>query len=279
MLKGIVLIATGHPYYGRWAYNMALSLKANEDFPIALLYTSRAISHLTTDQLRVFDNFVEVPTLMESTGTWTKLLAGELSPWQETIILDVDAVFLNRKPSDLFKEVSNVCFTAITEGCESDPSKNYNFWAEPKEIREKYKLKEEVYQWRSEILYFNDDGRKVLKRALEIVKEHKLTSATMHGERAPDELGLCISAAEYGLKPSIYKWSPSYWAALHNNIVPSLSDLHRKYFLLSCGNNFVPSSVLATYNQLMIAYCYKMNVPFLFPMESKRNFLKERKRV
>lgn len=64
MLKqGIILIATGHPYYGRMAYNLALTIKACEEFPVALVHNDSAIKHLNDSQRGIFDMLI--PTTKE----------------------------------------------------------------------------------------------------------------------------------------------------------------------------------------------------------------------
>lgn len=277
MLKGITLVAVGHPFYGKWAYNLAVSIKAVEDFPIALLYTDKALSHLSAEQLNIFDKFVSLPTDTPA-ATSAKLLAGELSPWEETLILDVDMVWMpEHKPSDLFELLKGVTFTAISEGNEAEPAKNYFFWASVDEIRSVYTLKVPLTQWRTEVVYFNKEGSKVFTRALEIVKNPGLTTILQHATTTPDELGVNIAAAEMGITPHQFKWQPSYWPAMHNNFIPAFADLYRDYYLLSMGSNFVSDAVKKIYNSLMGAYCNKLGVQHLFEMVPKRNFLPQRK--
>ena len=60
-MKGILLIAAGHPYYGKMAVNLALGLKNTQpDVNITLAYESTAISHLNANERALF-NLIEIP--------------------------------------------------------------------------------------------------------------------------------------------------------------------------------------------------------------------------
>ena len=280
MKKGIVLIVTGHALYGRYAYNLAVSIKAIENFPITLMYTQSAIAHLSTDQIeKVFDSFITLPQDAPK-NTSCKLLAGQFTPYEETLVLDVDLVWLPyKKPSDFFEEVKDSIFTGITEGKESDIAKNYFFWASLEEIKDVYLLKEELHQWRTEVMFFNQEGRKILLRALEIVRNPRLSTIKLFGEAVPDELGINIACAELGIKPHNYKWKVSYWPPMHNNVMPVPNELYSNYYVLSMGSNVVSSTIKKTYNTLMRAYCNRLGVQHMFDMESKRNYLPERAKI
>jgi hypothetical protein len=277
MLNGIVIVATGHPYYGRFAWNLGVSIKAVEKVPVAILYNGNALNHLSDDQLDIFDDILELDDNIPA-NTSSKLYAGQFSPFDKTLLLDADTLWLpERKPSELFEELKEVEFTAITEGNERDPAKNYFFWADVEEIKSIYKLKEDIYQWRTEVMYFSQEGRKVVNRALEICQNPQLTTIKQFGEAVPDELGINIAAAEVGIKPHAYKWQPSYWHLMHNNYIPPPSELYSKYYVMSFGSNAVSNTIKSYYGKLMQGYCYKLQRQNVFPMESKRLFLKERK--
>jgi hypothetical protein len=279
MSKGIVIVITGHPYYGRYAYNLAVSIKATEDFPIALLYAPKALTHLSTQQLEVFDEFIELPKEVPANVS-CKLYAGQFSPYVETLLLDADMVWLPiHTPSELFKSCEGSVFTGITEGHEQDPAKNYFFWADVEEIKKVYTLKANLYQWRTEVVYFNRDGREVLKRALEIVQNPRLSTVKQFGYAVPDELGVNIAAAECGVVPHIYKWQPSYWHLMYNNHIPAPCELHEKYYLLSFGSNVASGTLKKVHDNLMKAYCYKLGRQHVFDLPSKRDFLKERDKI
>lgn len=43
MLDGVLLVATGHPYYGEMAYNLLKSIRYNSDIDIAIVATKEAL--------------------------------------------------------------------------------------------------------------------------------------------------------------------------------------------------------------------------------------------
>lgn len=279
MTNGILIVATGHPYYGRFAYNLAVSIRAVERFPIALLYNDRALNHLSEYQLSLFDHLIELPVEVTA-NQCSKLYAGEYSPFDNTLLLDADMLWLpNKKPSELFDTLKDVDFTGITEGNDKEPAKNYFFWADVAEIKQVYSIPGDIYQWRTEVVYFNKTGRKMINRALEITKNPRLTTIKQFAYAVPDELGVNIATAEANIKPHAYKWQPSYWHLMHGNIIPSPAELYGNYYLISFGSNNASGTIKKVYDQLMKTYCNKLQIQHVFPLESKRLFLKERDKI
>ena len=122
--KGIILIATGHAGYGRMAYNMAVTIKAVEEIPIAVVCDDTALSHLTDDQKKIFDFLIPLP-ITYRTGFGAKLHLDELTPFEKTMYVDVDMLWLGRKPSELFTDLNGISFTAITEGNSDNINNKY----------------------------------------------------------------------------------------------------------------------------------------------------------
>lgn len=277
--NGIVIVATGHAYYGRWAYNLAVSIKATEKFPVAVLYNGRALTHLSEDQLSFFDHIIELPDEVAANQS-SKLYAGEHSPFDNTLLLDADMLWLpKKKPSELFHELQGIDFTGITEGNDRDPARDYFFWADVGEIKEVYKIEGDIYQWRTEVVYFSREGRKIINRALEITQNPRLKTVKQFAYSVPDELGVNIATAEAGIAPHKYKWQPSYWHLMHGNVIPEPAKLHEEYYLISFGSNVASGTIKKVYDQLMKGYCQKVHMQHVFSMESKRNFLKERDKI
>lgn len=168
---GILIFACGHPFYGRMAYNLAVTIKAVEpDIPIAVVKTETSLCHLGPSQKNVFDFLIDCPPEVP-VGCGCKLWAYDLSPFEETLLLDADMLWLpKRSPYTLIGQLpEDVEFTGITEGYHDytenqshDVNKNYFFWADCNEIKTKYKIKaEKIYQWRSEVLFFRKTKKNV----------------------------------------------------------------------------------------------------------------------
>src|SRR5688572_16263193 len=155
--KGILIFALGHPYYGRYAYNLSVTIKAVENIPVAVVHDSTSLSHLDDYQKRVFDKLV-ICNLKPGCGA--KLHAYELSPFENTLLLDADMLWLPvHTPSELLESLSGIEFTGITEGSTDNPSSHYFFWAKIEEIREKYQITGTVHQWRTEVVYFEKSDK------------------------------------------------------------------------------------------------------------------------
>lgn len=271
MLKtGIIIIATGHANYGNMAYNLALSIKSIEpEVEIAVVYSDAGLSHLNTSQQEIFNYKIELPTEYR-TGFGVKLHLDQLTPFNKTLYLDADMLWLGKKPSELFEQLNGVGFTIITEGNSDTPNNKYYFWAEPSEIKTAYNVKL-IWQTRSEVMYF-EKGTKVFKKAREISPESKLKTIRRFGEFMPDELYFNISMALLGVDPHKANWMPGYWNRLHGEVMPNLSVLFREYFLLSFGSNAASPIMKRAYDNVMIIVCNKLRLPYIFKLKSKKEW-------
>jgi hypothetical protein len=276
--KGILIFALGHPYFGRYAFNLAVTLKSMENVQIALVHDSTSITHLDETQLAVFDKLISSRLPAKC---WSKLHAYELSPFDHTLVLDADMIWLPiHKPSELFDQLNGVPFTAITEGSTDKPSSNYFFWASVEEIREKYRLDGIIYQWRTEVMYFEkgDKVEQMFTDAIAINKSHGLSHVKEFAEGVPDELSINIAAAKYDIRPHVDNWQPSYWPQMHGNQIPQPDTLYREYYLLSAGGNMNTENTKQLYNRIVQAQAPKVGLSFCFPLQSKYQFLTERRK-
>lgn len=276
--KGILIFAIGHPYYGRYAFNLAVTIKAVEDIPIAVVQDSTGLSHLDDYQKAVFDKTILADI---KPGCGAKLHAYDLSPFEKTLLLDADMLWLPvHKPSELFDQLKGVEFTGITEGSTDNPSSHYFYWAQIEEIREKYNITGTVHQWRTEVMYFerSEKLKAMFEDAKGIHADHGLKSVKPFAEGIPDELSINIAAAKHELSPHKPNWQPSYWPQLYQNRVPEFGTLYREYYLLSAGGNMNTENVKRLYNTLVKAQAPKVGLSHCFPLQSKYSFLTERRK-
>lgn len=288
--RGAVIIATGHPYYGRMAYCLSMSIKAvDADFPICIIHSERSLNHLSEGQKRFFDQMILLPE-EKAKGFACKLHLDELSPFDETLFLDADMAWLpKRSPSELMDELKDVEYTGITEGYydiehndRGEVSKKYYFWADVDEIVGRYKLNTgKIYQWRSEVIYF----KKTLKvksffaTAREINASHGLKSIIMFGNQIPDELGINISAAIHGIEPHQYKWIPALWPRLHGNNTTNFEEIYNRYYLLSCGSNYATGDIKKLYDRIIKCAANKFHTQHVFPLIDKKSFIPDRAKM
>lgn len=278
-MKGIVIIATGAPFYGRMAYNLAVTIKAVENTPVAILWNGNALNHLSERQKSVFDQRIEIDT----TSFGAKLSLYDYTPFDETLYFDADMAWLpKKKPSDLFKELEGVSFTSITEGhydyeTGEDLSNNmYHFWCNPLEAKEKYNLTGKFYQWRSEVIYFEKGkvAKKIFDDAKKVYAKPKVNAKLFAGH-IPDELALNISCCKNEIDPHKYKWTPAYWHRLHGE-GRSLGAIAETHYLLSVGGNFASGIMKTCYNNVCMAAHRKLGLQYLFTLQSKKSVMPDR---
>jgi hypothetical protein len=283
MLRGIIIPCVKHPYYGRLAYNLAITIKVvDPETSITVLHDGRGLSHLSEDQKEIFDNRIEVGPEVQL-GCATKLWAYDYSPYDETIVLDADMVWLpQRSPSELFYECKDVEFTSITEGWYesdevNDTNAKYFYWAQPAEIQEVYKVGR-VYQWRTEVMYFKKGAKAkaIFKLAKKVFSNPKLKTVLKYATGTADELAINVSCAVNDVHPHIYKWKASYWNRLHGYRIPEYGALYNDYYLASFGSNENQAEQKKFYNMIVKAACYKMGRQHIFQLQSKRDVLPER---
>jgi hypothetical protein len=280
---GILLVAVKHPYYGRMAYNFAASVRAVDfNFPVSVLWNGNALNHLTEDQLRVFDQLIEI----QETGLCAKLSVAEHSPYEITLYSDVDACWLpKRHPMDLFNAHGDTEFLVITEGWKGlnadtpDYAHDYPLWADLEAIKAAYKLTApKLYQCRSEAMIFKSTKRvkRMFALASKIYKSPKI-KVRVFADQLPDEFALNIALAVDGFEIKPELWSPSYWAPFHGLRLPVPGKLYADWFMLSAGGNRVDTQTKNIYDNICKVAVKKLGQQYLFPLMQKRNFLLERR--
>lgn len=278
LTKGFLIFALGHPQYGRYAYNLAVTIKAVQpDVSITLVSDASGISHLSEDQASIFDRVIPANIPANCTA---KLWAYQYSPYDHTIVLDADMIWLPiQTPAALFTQLEGLDFMAICEGDTDQPSGQYFFWADVAEIREKYKV-ETIHQWRTEVMYFEkgDVAEAIFKDAAKINATHGLKSVKEFAGGVADEMSINIATAIHKIKPGILSWKPSYWPQMHGNSIPAAPGFYNNHYLLSVGGNMQTENVKAFYNRIMQAQAPKIGHTHAFPLMSKHSFLPERRK-
>lgn len=274
MLRGIILIATGHGNYGKLAYNLAQTIKAVEPYPIAVVTDDVGLSHLREAEKSIFDFIINLPK-DTGDGFGVKLHLDKLTPFKKTLFLDADMLWLSRKPSELFEALECKSFATITEGDSENENQKYYFWADKDEIKQAYGVKK-IHQIRSEVIYFEDE--RVFKAARKLNPEKKLKSIRYFGDKIPDELYFNVACAQLEHDPSM-GFMPAYWNRLHGEIMISLKEAHSQYYLLSFGSNASSPVQKSTYEKVMRAVCYKLGTRFMYPLRSKKGWAAGRLKI
>jgi hypothetical protein len=268
---------------------MALSIKANEpEMPVLLMSNMTALADLSIEMLNVFDRHI---TLAMSHYTQqgierflkAKTYLYDLSPFEETIYLDVDALWLpGRKPSELF---DNLCQTDFTIGCHTvadmktceAEKPGYIFWGDLKRIKQYYKIKDgKMPQTQSAFIYFKKSDK--IKAYFDLVKQ------IYDDEQAPytpwindgkgDEYAFNVASLLSGIMPHQVPYYPTHFFT----IAPILNDadLCKQYYAIQMGGGKCAEWIIKSYNQFVEKYYQDAGVSPGFWHQDKNKAIEER---
>lgn len=299
MNKGILLIALGHPHYGRMAANLASSIRClGKDVNIHLVHSGESISHLTPEHKALFTSMAVCPSEFYTKNgkivyLKAKTCAYELSPFDETILMDVDLILLGQKSmKQLFEELKQLDFTMQNRGHfdlnTPQVDAGYSMWCNIKEVKEKYETDGKFYQLASEFIYFkrSDENKKYFDLVREVFDSPKVNTvihnkgkkiADNFGGDLPDELAFDIASAVLKKYPHKENFVPVFWFAADKKA--DMSRLSKDYYGYSIGGNSLPVPVMHKYTGLCRYYAKQLGLPFHYSVQSKRQWLPERKKI
>ncbi len=273
MNKGIIIMALGHAYWGRWAYNLAMSIKFTcPEIKITLLYAGDGKNQIT--DLTLFDKVMEVPAEYYTTHRGIEYLKVKtylykLTPYRETIFLDADMLMTpRRKISDLFEELKDIDFTMANRGhtnLNENPQDEFGVWASPNHIKEVFGFKKgKYYNLSSEFIYFKKKKAvsKLFADAAKYYMTDKITLTHFFNNGMPDELPFTISMIKNDLYPHLDNFLPIYWEASHRPPLRlSGGDLSQHYGY-SMGGHIAHPIMKKNYDNLVQFYCNQFNIRY-----------------
>jgi len=279
-MKGILLIAVGHKDYVGMAITLATSLKFNDPAIKIALATDKPIAAELND---LFDEYVHVPEEYYKVGNSTQFIKAkthmyDLSPFQETIFLDVDMIMLmNRKISILFEELKDIDWTIANTG-----KSDVTIWADGVEnIKKAYKTEGDFWNFHSEFVYFKKNAtvKKYFDRVKKIFNNPKGNVVKFSGGNMADELAFQIASMQLDYYPHAENFLPTFWHARrkHSNLYPY--QLPQTYFSYSIGGNHLPPAVRINYNNLASFYFKKLNLQRPYQARDKKAWLPERAKI
>jgi hypothetical protein len=278
MKQGIIIIATKHHLYGRLAYNLALTIKATgTKVPVALVYDKEAIAHLSEEDLKMFDEKIE------TTSNWNKVRFNidVLSPFDYTMQLDADILWLWRDPQELFDKYPDEELLVTNEGYYNIETKEekltggYMWHADVEQSIKLYKLKGIMYQMRWEIILFKktEHVRQMFITAEKIIKKPKLETWKFEGQPV-DEFAFYIACNQLALIQKESPFVPAYWCHRLSN--PLIADINKKWYAVHFGGNAAHKEYKRIYNTIMQVACKKLGLQFRFGIQSKSEHLTSR---
>jgi hypothetical protein len=299
MTKGIVLLAMGHPYYGQMARNLAVSIRFHDkNIPICLFYATDGIGHFRDKDLKLFTEVRKVPEhcyAVNGKNNWfrVKTFLYDLSPFDETIYLDADMIWLMRKkPAQLFGELAHCDFTIINEAhydfnedLSSTITKKYSFWGDMEAIRKAYAEEGDfstgrLYMMRSEFIYFKKSAanKKYFDLVNQIYDGPKVKTAIIGG-CLPDEFAFNIAGCILHHYPHQDLFSPVFWNYMHAELRKEGETVYDNFYAYSIGGNVTQRGQKNAYNNLVKYYFRQSGLTLPWALIDKRSFLTERVKI
>lgn len=282
MKKGILIIAVKHAYYGNMAYNLAVSIKAQDaSLPIALLYDEIGCAELSEAQKSIFDHTIHAK------GDWRGLRFSvpQVTPFEKTLFMDADQVWLKEKPSEVFDILDSTNFTCVNQGyvdleTGEDLSGRYPWGADLDELKKAYRLtKGKLWKIRGEFILFKKSKKIVdlFTMAARYCEAPKVKLLPFAGG-IPTEWAFDIALNKAGIDCHLPGWQPSFWPITYKGTTLHLWEMNKLYHTLSVGGSQFTPHQKKIYDLVMDGSCYKLGLKNLLPLRPKNNYIPERKK-
>lgn len=274
--RGILLIATGHPYYARMAYNLLTSIRLHEpELAVAIAVDGEGFGLLEPAQQQMFSKVI--PIVSYSDPYRTKLDVDLFTPFEQTLFLDVDMVWNNFKnPLELLDELSGIDFAIINRTRVSTNDKILSSWIDLPAVKQTYGY-DEVYDISSEVMYF-EKGTQVFETARAYYQDMKV-SVKEFGKGYPDEAYLMMAIEHLGIKLHHTPWEPTYWQPRWNPKVHNEEHISG-YYALSVGGAYTLPFIKKLYDRQVSNSFYSTGMPGRpFQLIPKYRIFKERRKI
>lgn len=304
--KGVVLIAAGMPLYTHYAANLAMSIRDHSGIPIVLFTEGAGINYLFQDQKDLFTDILELPvefymTIDGPRYVKAKLHLYDLSPFDETLFLDVDMIFSDtrlsgKKIEDLFKENEKREIQFACRGEKKMQEGIRSEWVNLTEVKNIHGF-DHWYELSSEVIYFKkgETAQKVFDTAIQYYDnpgmgikrwvienghaklEEKANAIAEFAGGIPDEVPFSMALEKTGVKiqapylPSY--WQPQYFAKL----IPD-AEVQRRFPLVSIGGAALQPNTKRIYNTLVKHYASKTIHNRTYWAVAKKDVLKKERR-
>ena len=275
-MRGIVTIAMKHPLYGKYAYNLALSIKsADMNQQVAVIADEEGLRHLHPGQRMIFDYII--PPAVEKPLV-NKFHLINLSPFEETLFVDADMIFSPMaKFEEFWNSMSTIDWTMANRG-KDDLVKGISEWTTKEDIAEAYGEVEQWYDLSSEWIYFkkNDLSYSIFANAEMYYEDNKLKVRQFAGDR-PDEPYFNLSLISVNHKPHQAPYQPTYWQPAMKGF-PGVMGIKKGWMAFSVGGKSIPQQQMQVYDELAKNASFRMNMPSM-KIAQKINQLSERKLI
>lgn len=274
---GILLIAGGHPYFARMAYNMLASIRYHDrEIPVAIAVWGEGFDMLDDSAKEQFTHVIHIP--MDPDPYRVKLDLDKFSPFDRTLYLDVDMIFgPNKTPNELMGVLSGHSFQCIVRERKPTNTGEYNQWIQLADLETEYGFNE-VYDISSEVIYF--EGKPSIFKAARKVYKNPKVSIKPFGKGLPDEafytIGLELEKTQLPMMP----FEPSYWQPRYYQKIHSRQYIQDNFYLLSVGGSHNMQQIKNIYDSLIDMYFYQTGLPGTpFRLQQKSRIFNERRLI
>jgi hypothetical protein len=301
--KGVIIVALGHDNYIRMALNLAMSIRvSNPNTQIALVCNEGVESKFNYFEKQYFSKFIEInPKAYTINGKveipLSKTMIYELSPFDETIYIDSDSIWIkNKKVDNLFNTYKgvNFGFTLYHPNAHYPvDSDNSNFWfKEGETVRDlrKYfpKLKKDAYYYhlQSSFIYFkkSKQAEAIFNKAKDLFIKRDFEFRDW-ADSMPDELAFSLSLLNLDYKIDnpykdifYYPMSEVTEDGVKRGVKPiERSFIEKNYFFISMAGHVMNKGLKDLYNDhVKWNYAQHQNIKNPFLWIDKKDYLKER---
>lgn len=284
--RGVLILALGHPYYGCYAFNLALSIKAScPHMPVAIAYNDTGIQHLDPPRKALIDLFLKVDqSYFTEDIIRAKLYLDKISPFEETLALDADIIWFPQRPVDALMNslassevaISNKGYMPL-----KDAHDKFIQWTKGSEILKAYPefADRKLYNLFSEMIWFKkgETTTRLFDEARRIAQDPKVSYMQFAGGM-PDELAFELAMMSLDMELQKQPLTPFYWEVFEKkNLAANI--MYQQFYAYSMGGAFLMDSVIKFYDNLAKYYTNKFSLPYHFPARQKRTFLPERANI
>lgn len=280
--QGILLIAAGNPVYLAMAQNLAAGIRAADLTIKIAIATDNQVPEKMIGPF--FDLNIILTSKMITQGgkeafIKAKTFMYDISPFDETIFLDVDqAMLMKADIRGLFRELSDIEFTMSNTGLAEQ-----TIWCDMSEAKQLYGDRP-YWNYHSELVYFkkSERAKQFFDAAKKIFSDAKLkTAVNFGGAPMADELAFQCASMQTGIYPHKGNWTPNFWWARESGAKQRVWPYQLKDQLTySIGGNNLPQFVKDNYMALVEAQYKKAGLDGKpNQIQSKRIDLKNRQKV
>lgn len=259
---------------------MAVSLKkVSPDIPIHLVWHGDSLNHLNEDRQKWFDT----KTMCPQEYIWkkdnlsyfkAKTFLYELSPFDDTLYLDVDMVWLRKPVEEIIEQLKDIEFTIANRGEETITEKTKWLWGNPQDFKQ---FSDILPNYHSEFVWFKktERVRQFFNRVQEVFENPPINPKPFAGDVA-DELAYTIASVQTGMKPHKVPFIPTYWMFVDKHMGLNYDFIMNNFYAFSVGGSAFSHNMRDIYDRIVTGNAAIMKAGNPWKLKTKRSYLQNR---